>query len=329
MIIIVLLFLGVVIGSGLCSIAETALLSLPLVRARILHEENHKHAKDLLFVKENIADAVASIVIVNNAINIFGSIYIGHLTTEVLGNQWLGLASTVVTFTIIIASEIIPKTIGERYKVSLSLSAARPMRVLIWFFRPAVRIILKSAKPFIAESKRPNVTEAEIKMMLKLGRAEGTVETDEEVLCNRIFKLNDVRAMHIMKPIDEIYALPANRILEEVKDKIIDSRYSRIAVFENDRKDIIGVVQHRVLLREIAKDNYKAYVREFMTPPIYVNWFTKADALLENFQANNQHLFIVQDAEGKDVGLVTMEDVLEEIFGEIYDERDVARNKDL
>ncbi len=131
-----------------------------------------------------------------------------------------------------------------------------------------------------------------------------------------------------MKPISQIYALPAGKTLGELRETIINSRFSRIAVYDNDPKDFVGMAQHRVLLREIAKDNYQACVRDFMTDPIFVNWFMKADELLEKFQAYNQHLFIVQDINGKDVGLVTMEDVLEELFGEIYDEKDVRPNSD-
>lgn len=328
MITVILLFLGIVIASGLCSMSEAAILSLPLVRARILYEQKRKNSKVLLYIKENITFAIASIVILNNAINIVGSIFVGQQVAEQFGNQWLGVASTALTFSIIVASEIIPKTIGERYKVSLSLFLAKPLRVLLWIFRPLVELILKATKPFVSDQKLPKVTEEEIKMMLKLGRDEGTVEMDEEVLCNRVFKLNDVRAAQIMKPIDQIYALPANKTLEEVKGAIINSRFSRIAVYDKDPVDIVGMVQHRILLREIAKDNYQSYVRDFMTEPIFVNWFTKADALLEKFQAYQQHLFIVQDSQYKDVGLVTMEDVLEELFGEIYDEKDASRSNE-
>jgi putative hemolysin len=160
-------------------------------------------------------------------------------------------------------------------------------------------------------------------MMLKLGHDAGTVEMDEAVLCTRVFKLNDVRAFQIMRPIEQIFAFPAGKMLGEIREDIIGAPYSRIAVFDRDPLDIVGKVQHRVLLREIAKDNYRAVVRDFMTKPIFVNWFTKADELLEKFQVYHQHLFIVQDTHGKDVGIVTMEDVLEELFGEIYDEKDV------
>jgi len=325
MVTVLLLFFGIVISSGICSMAEAAILSLPLVRARVLYEQKRKGSKDLLYIKDHISITIASIVIINNAVNIVGSIFVGQQITLRFGNQWLGVASTVLTFSIIIASEIIPKTVGERYKVPLSLFLAKPLRVLLAIFRPLVDLIMKIAEPFIGTKKLPRVTEDEIKMMLKLGRAEGTVELDEEVLCNRVFKLNDVRAAQIMRPIDQIYALPADKSLGELKDAIINSRFSRIAVYDKDPRDFVGTVQHRILLREIAKDNYKAHIRDFMSEPIFVNWFTKADALLEKFQAYQQHLFIVQDAEGKDVGLVTMEDVLEELFGEIYDEKDIVK----
>ncbi len=327
MLTVTILFMSIILASGLCSMSEAAVLSLPLVRARILREEKRRNSKDLLYVKENITHTIASIVIVNNAINIVGSIFVGQQIATRFGNQWLGVASTVLTFSIIVISEIIPKTIGERHKIRLSLFFAKPLRGLLWLFRPLVTLIMRTTKPFVKGQQLPRVTEDEIKMMLKLARAEGTVEMDEEVLCNRVFKLNDIRAVQIMKPMDQIYALPADKTLADVKEDIINSRFSRIAVYDKDPLDIVGTVQHRILLREIAKDNYRAKVRDFMTEPIFVNWFTKADGLLEKFQAYHQHLFIVQDSKGKDVGLVTMEDVLEELFGEIYDEKDIIKPK--
>lgn len=325
---LIVLFLAVIFASGICSMAEAAILSLPFVRARILCEQKRRNAKTLLYIKENITTTVASIVIINNAINIIGSIFVGQLIALRFGNQWLGFASTVLTLTIIIAAEIIPKTIGERYKVTLSLLLAKPLRVLEWVLRPIVKLIVTLAKPFLQDSKLPKVTEDEIKMMLKLGRVAGTVEVDEEVLCNRVFKLNDLKAFQMMKPITQAYSLPASRTLEELKNAIIDSRFSRIVVYDKDPMDIVGIIQQRILLREIAKDNYAAYVRDFMLAPIFVHQLTKADALLEKFQIYNKHLFIVQDDRGENIGLVTMEDVLEELFGEIYDEKDIRPKKE-
>ncbi|MFA5088985.1 MAG: hemolysin family protein [Candidatus Omnitrophota bacterium] len=319
---LVLLFCAVIFASFICSLSEAAVLSLPLVRARILCEGNYRNSKDLLYLKENISSTIASIVIINNAVNIIGSIFAGQMVALRFGNDWLGIASAFLTLSIILVGEIIPKTIGERFKIPLSLFFAKPLRGIVWFFRPLLAVIIRMTQPFIDKHKLPKVTEDEIRMMLKLGRDSGTVETDEEVLCNRVFKLNDLRAYQIMKPIEGAYALPENKTLAEIKEEIINSRFSRIVVYRKDPLDIVGVVQNRMLLREIAKDNYHSRVKDFMVQPVFVNWFLKADALLEKFQAYHQHLFIVEDSNGRKVGVITMEDVLEELFGEIYDEKD-------
>ena len=126
----------------------------------------------------------------------------------------------------------------------------------------------------------------------------------------------------MMKPIDNIYTLNGNATVLEEKEKIINSIYSRVAVYEKDVSNIVGICQQRILLKEIANDNYNGKVKEFMTRPIFVNEDERADSLLEKFRSYHQHLFIVQDKHAKNIGIITMEDVLEELFGEIYDEKD-------
>ncbi|MFC1623959.1 hemolysin family protein [Candidatus Omnitrophota bacterium] len=319
---LIILLIGVLLTSGLCSMVEAAILSLPLLKARILFESKRKGSKDLLLIKENINTAIATIVVLNNSVNIIGSIFVGQNVLRIFGNEWLGISSALITFLIIVISEVIPKTIGEYYKVSVSLASAKILRILIWALRPFTQVLMLAGNLFKKAKTVPKVTEEEIKAMLKLGRDVGTVELDEETLCNKVFKLNDVRAFHIMKPIDQIYALSAGERLRDAKDAILDSRYSRIAVYDKDISKIIGICQQRILLKEIAKDNYDARVKDFISRPIFVNENEKADDLLNKFQAYHQHLFIVQDKSGKNIGIVSMEDVLEELFGEIYDERD-------
>jgi len=322
MIALIILIISVLFVSGICSMVEAAILSLPLVKARILFEQKRKGAKTLLFIKENIHLAVATIVILNNSVNIIGAIFVGQRVTYIFGSHWLGISSAVLTFAIIIISEVIPKTIGEHYKVGISLVSAKPLRGLIWLLRPFIGILAFATNPFKSKFKLPRVTEEEIKIMLRLGRDAGTVETDEETLCNRVFKLNDLKASVMMRSIDNIYALEADNSLSEVKDTITNSPYSRIAVYEKDISNIVGICQQRGLLREIAKDNYEARVKDFMSIPIFVDENERADKLLEKFQAYHQHLFIVQNSQKQNIGILTMEDVLEELFGEIYDEKD-------
>jgi CBS domain containing-hemolysin-like protein len=306
---------------------EAAILSLPLVKARILFEQKRKGSKTLLYIKENIHLAVATIVILNNSINIVGSIFVGQRVIHLYGSHWIAIASTVITFAIILISEVIPKTIGEHYKVRVSLTSARPLRGLMWLLRPLVGILVLVTNPFKSKSRLPKVTEEEIKIMLSLGRVAGTVETDEETLCKRVFKLNDLKASQMMRPIENIYALEANKTLSEVKETTTNSPYSRIAVYEKDISNIVGICQQRVLLREIARDNYGAKVKDFMSRPIFVDENEMADKLLEKFQAYHQHLFIVQINRKQNIGILTMEDVLEELFGEIYDEKDSAHRR--
>jgi len=313
--------LAVLAASFLCAFVEAAILSLPILRARILVEEKRRNARDLLDIKERIAEAVATIVIINNSINIIGSIFIGHEITDLLGDQWLGVASGALTFLIIVFGEVIPKAIGERFKVPVALFFAKPVKFLLWVFHPVVWMVGAIARPWHGE--RTRVTEDEIKMMLKLGRDAGTVESDEEILINRVFRLNDLRAVNIMKPLEQAYMVPGEKTLAEAKDVITMSPYNRIAVHEGVKNNITGIVEQRVLLREMAKDNHGSKVRDWALKPIFVNQMMKADVLMEKFQAFSQHLFIVQDNLGHNVGLVTMEDVLEELFGEIYDEKDI------
>lgn len=319
---IVLTSLGVITASFMCSLIEAAILSLPLLHARMFVEQKRINAVDVLYIKENIVSAVATLVIINNSINIIGSIYIGHEATKTYGDEVLGIASAILTFSIIVFGEVIPKAIGERFKIPLTILFAKPVRWLLWVFKPLVWLEKMVASPW-QKHERNRVTEEEIKMMIKLGRDSGTVESDEAILINRVFRMNDLRALNIMKPLAQVYMLPAEKTLAEVKEQITMSPYNRIAVYEGKTSNITGIVQHRVLLREMSKGNDGSRIKDWMLAPIFVNQMVKADVLMERFQAVHQHLFIVQDNLGRNVGIVTMEDVLEQLFGDIYDEKDI------
>ncbi len=304
---------------------EAAILSLPHIRAKVLFDEKRKSSADLLAVKDDINTAVATIVIVNNAINIIGSIFVGDRISKIFGSEWLGIFSAVMTFGIIVLSEIIPKTIGERHKITVSLRGATLLRFLMIIFRPFIKAVTFIIQPILAaSSKSQPITEKDIKVMLKIGRNIGTIEIDEETLINRVFKLNDLKASQMMKPIENMCAIPIDKNLCELKNEIINAPFSRLAVFEGDKNNVVGVCQHRELLREIAQDNYSSEVKEYVREPIFVDSNERADNLLDKFRFYNQHLFIVQNNQKENIGIITMEDVLEELFGEIYDEKDMG-----
>ncbi len=319
-----LLVILILVASGICSMLEAAILSAPLTRIRILAEQKKFGAKSLLAIKERIYKPIAAIVVMNNAVNIVGSIFVGQRAAYLFGSRWLGLFSACLTFLIIEFGEIIPKTIGERYKISISLVGARPLWVLTGLLYPIIGIVTLIPMRISGVVKRPKITEEEIKTLVRLGRDSGSVEVDEEVLISRVFRLNDLRASQMMTPKDMIFALPASQTLGELKDKILDSPYSRIVVYKDDLDHIVGVCQQRMLLKEIANDRYDKRISDLMMRPVVVREDTRADHLLEKFRVYHQHLFIVQDRFKKTVGIITMEDVLEELFGEIYDEKDMG-----
>ncbi len=313
----------IIIFSFICSMTEAAILSIPILRVRVMVEQRRAGARDLLYVKDNIALAIASLVIINNSVNIMGSMFIGQLVSSRFGDHWLGLASGMVTFLIILLGEVIPKAIGERFKVPISLMVAKVVRILTEALRPFVMGAASMLKIWNPDPKSSRVTEEEIKMMIQIGREAGTVETDEAELCDRVFRLKDIKAFNVMKPLKEAYMLPSGQTIAELKEKIVSSPYNRIVIYDKNPTQIVGIVQHRVLLREIAKDNHNTVIDQWMLKPIFVNQMMKLDALMEKFQTFHQHLFIVKDNFGKSIGLVTMEDVIEELFGEIYDEKDM------
>jgi len=249
------------------------------------------------------------------------------MAAKIFGNQFLGIFSAVLTFAIIIIAEVIPKTIGEHYKVRVSLTSAKALRITMLVLKPLIKTMSLLMRPFRKKTRRPWVTEEEIKILLRLGRAAGTVELDEETLINRVFKLNDLDARHMMKPIENIYALDGDKTLSEEKGRIINSTYSRIAVYVKNISNIVGVSQQRALLKEIAKGNYSAHVKNFISKPVFIEEDEKADGLLEKFRSYHQHLFIVRNRQHKNIGIISMEDVLEELFGEIYDEKDIFSGK--
>ncbi|NQT46024.1 MAG: HlyC/CorC family transporter [Candidatus Omnitrophica bacterium] len=324
---LIILIIIVLFASGLCSMVEAAIFSVPTTRIRLLVAEKRPGAATLLKLKENLARPIAAVVIINNGVNIIGSIFVAERAIGIFGDVWLGVVSGCITFLIIIAGEIIPKTIGVNHRVPIALMSAKTLEITTLILSPLVGMLEGFSAPFTGKPVRHKITEEEIRMLIDLGRDAGTIEVDEDRLIDRVFRLNDIIASQVMTPKDKIYGLPASHTLGQSKEGVINSPHSRIVIYDKSIDKIVGICQQRVLLKEIANDNHGALIDDFTMRPIYVSGETKADVLLEKFQAHHQHLFIVQDKARKNIGIVTMEDVLEELFGEIYDERDAEKRR--
>ncbi|MEM8530642.1 MAG: hemolysin family protein [Chloroflexota bacterium] len=321
---LVLAMLIVIVGSALCSGSEAALFSVPLVKAQQLAQSNRPSGKILLQIRENMSRPIATIVILNNVFNIVGSIAVGIIAANVLGDLWVGIISGILTFLVIICSEIVPKTLGERYSASIALAVARPIATLTTLMFPLVWLVEQVVSPITRGPPRPSTNEAEIQLLAQIGQREGIIELDEADMIERVFKLNDVTAADIMTPRVSLTFLWGNKTLAETRQEIVDSQHSRIIVFGTSVDDVVGIVLKHQLLVELLKGHEDQTIASFTRKAQFVPELVRADKLLTTFRTTRQHIAVVVDSFGGTAGIVTLEDVLEELTGEIVDETDAV-----
>ncbi len=319
---IIFVVLMVLAGSAICACAETALFSVSMVRVKQLAQSKKRSAMVLHSIRGKMNRPIATIVILNNIFNIVGSIVIGSLAAKVLGDTWLGLFSSVLTFLIIVCGEIIPKTIGERYSEPIALAVAIPVQFLTVIFTPLVWLMEQITSPFTQQGKLPTTNETEIRFLTMIGHKEGVIEDDEAEMIQRVFQLNDLTASELMTPRVIVTFLPGNSTLIESQEEIIASEHSRILVIEESIDKVIGYCLKDDLLTAIIRGKGNQKINQLLREIYYVPETIKADKLLKTFQETCEHLMVVLDEYGGVAGVVTLEDVLEVLTGEIVDETD-------
>jgi CBS domain containing-hemolysin-like protein len=312
----------VILGSALCSSIETALFSVSTLRVRQLAQSNNPSAVALLAIRENMNRPIATIVILNNTFNIIGSIITGSVAAQALGSQWLGIFSALLTFLIIIFGEIIPKTLGERYCEPLAILAAIPITALSIVFTPLVWILENVTAPFSQGKKRPTTNEAEIKLLANIGQQEGIIQSNEAEMIQRVFRLNDVTAADLMTPRIMLTHINGNLTIAQAIADIIASQHTRIIVTDDSIDQVMGFILKQELLTAIVQGHEDQQIAKLTRKVRFVPEVIQADRLLKNFIEAHEHLAVVVDEYGSVSGVVTLEDVLEVITGEIVDETD-------
>jgi CBS domain containing-hemolysin-like protein len=312
----------IILGSALCSCTETAIFSVSTLRVRQLAQSKNPSAVALLAIRENMNRPIATIVILNNVFNIIGSILTGSIATQVLGDKWLGVFSGILTFLIIIFGEIIPKTIGERYSEPIAILTAIPVTGISLAFTPLVWILENVTAPFTKGRKKPTTNEAEIKLLANIGQQEGIIQSDEAEMIQRVFRLNDVTASDLMTPQIMMTYIRGNLTLAESKADIIASQHTRIIVIDESIDQIIGFALKESLLTAMIEGNNDKKIADLCRKVRFVPEMIRADKLMKNFIEAREHLAVVVDEYGCVAGVITLEDVLEVITGEIVDETD-------
>ncbi len=332
---IIYILILLILLSGFFSGAEIALFSLSTAKIRALLEQDEKNAKLLERVKENPQRLLITILIANNFINIGASSLATVIAIEKFGSAGAGIATGVMTFLILFFGEIIPKTMAQKYAEILSLRISPIMRFFMLALSPLVWIMnlltLGVQKITKTDGLEAVVSEEEVIAMIDIGHEEGSLEHDEKEMIEKVFMLNDITAEDVMTPDEYMVFFNTDTKLREALPVIEESGYSRFPVRTASGDEITGVLYIKdvfALLVEQAKpgesaDLFETAVSELIKPPFFVPETMRVDDLMQEFQKLRKHIAIVVDEHGKTRGLVTLEDLLEEIVGEIIDETDI------
>lgn len=312
--------------SAFFSSSETAMMSVNKIRVRTLADAGLSSAKILVKVLDNQPKMLSAILIGNNIVNISASSLMTVLVTDVFGSVYVGAATGVLTLLVLIFGEITPKTTATLYSESMALKFAKPIYLLMQVLTPVIFIVDILAKGVlkllhIDPNKKPEaITEEELRTIVEVSHEEGVIESDEKKMIYNVFDFGDSVARDIMVPRIDMTFIDVNSTYEEVLEIFREEKYTRYPVFEETTDNVIGIVNIKDL---ILLDNTKTFcLREHLREPMYTYEFKKTAELMVELRKTLNNIAIVLDEYGATAGLITMEDMLEEIVGEIRDEYD-------
>ncbi|MBN1477646.1 HlyC/CorC family transporter [Candidatus Sumerlaeota bacterium] len=322
---IIIIVSATLITSFLCSLFEAALYSIPPSRVEALRSRGHPAGRRLAALRADIDRPIAAILILNTIANSAGAVLAGALVGQHFGSQFLGIFTAALTFAILFLSEIIPKTLGAAYAPAIAPRIAMPLSVLVtvlsplvWLCRGVTRILRRGHGPHVA-------SEEDILAMAMHGAKHGELLPEEARWVGNAMRLNDRTARDLMTPRTVVYSLPADLPLAMIEAHSAHWTHSRLPLVRDDQPDQVeGIVFRRDVFDRLASDQTEGTLRDLMGPALFVPETMPANLLLQTFIRARQHLAVVVDEFGGMEGVVTLEDVLEELLGEeIVDEHDV------
>ncbi|MBI9089135.1 MAG: HlyC/CorC family transporter [Desulfobacterium sp.] len=316
--------------SAFFSSSETALFSISKVRALHLAKEGTRFDRLIRRMKDQPHGLLTTILIGNNLVNIGGSALATAIVMEQFSSNAVGIATGIMTFLILVFGEIIPKSFATHNNVLVARIVIYPLFWLSKLFLPIIAVLNFIPRILGGYSTQPTVTEDELMTMVEVVEEGGEIKEEERELISNIFEFDDTSSSEIMTPRVDMYVIDVDESLD-IKE-ILKSGFSRIPVIEENIDNVVGILNikdlfacyhERCLRDDAAAFDVSAFdVRQIMREPFFVPESKKIDSLLHEFKQMKSHIGIVIDEHGGVEGLVTMEDVLEELVGEISDETD-------
>jgi CBS domain containing-hemolysin-like protein len=318
-----LVIISLILISGFFSSSEMAFVSINRALICDKARKGNQKAQILGNLLKDPDSVISAIVIGNNIVNIFASILAGAVATMIFGSAGIGIATIIMTLLLLIFSEVTPKALGIKNE-QLALKVARPLEIITRFFHPLV-IFLKYISDGIIKiiggknSRDEHVTEDEIMAMMRLGEEEGTIETDEREMMNEVFEFDETHAYEVYVPKEKIEFIHEKDSIGELITKSIKTGFSRFPVYRDNFDDIVGMAHVKDTLG-IADTTLP--VKTIMRKVMKIDPRMKVDDVLREMKRKKTHLALLLNKNKQILGLVSMEDLVEEIFGEISDEHD-------
>lgn len=313
----------VVLISAACSLSEAVLYSVPISYIEQLAESGRRSGMILRRLRRKVDRPIIAILSLNTIANTAGAAVAGAIAAQVFGNRWLGIFSAFITLAILFFAEVVPKTIGVVYSRQLATVIARPLQILVILFQPFVWILTLTTKVIARRQESDMVSEEELLVMARLGQRKGIIHEDEALVIHNILSLGQKVAREIMTPRTVLFSLHGETTVDHARHEEGFFVHSRIPIYFKNGEDIGGIVHRRDVLAAVADDQLEVQLQSLMKPVHFVLDKTGVDRLLKLFLERREQMFVVIDEFGGLSGVVTLEDVLEEILGkEIVDEFD-------
>ena len=323
-----LLLIFLIIAGGFFSGAETALSFCNRIRMQVLADAGNKRAQRAVWILEQFDRAVVTLLIAINILHIIAAAEATVMAVEWMGNSGSLVATVVMTLLVFFFSETIPKNIARANSDSFMLWSAMPIQLFMILLKPIAAVLTglgDFAKKRLSRhaASQPSVTEDEFASLVSGAEEEGVIDHEESDIIKSAIDFGDIVAGEVMTRRENMVAIPVNIDRETLKKRLIENKYSRFPVYDGTPDHIIGVARSvRCLWRLMGDKPFD--LREYITRPYFVRPDMLISDVFEGMSGRRQHMAIVQDEAGHTLGMLTMEDILEEIVGEIYDEDDSA-----
>lgn len=312
--------------SALFSSAETSFVTVSQIKMRSLAEAGNRSAQRVLKITSDSAKMLSAILIGNNLVNISASSLATTLTLSLWGNAAVSITTGVLTLIVLIFGEISPKTFATAYAEKIALIYSGPIRFLMIVLTPVIFVINFIAKGvlriigFNPNKHKATITEDELRTMVDVSREEGVLETDEHEMISNVFDFGESQAKDVMIPRIDMTSVSVDSTFDEIVEVFRQDKYTRLPVYEKSVDNVIGIINVKDLLLCEDKSNFS--VRNILRKPYYTYEFKHISELMDELKKTSNNFTIVVDEYGSTVGMITLEDLLEEIVGEIRDEYD-------